>query len=72
MSASVSLKNVLKMLDDCAPGYTVRLATHSRVVQYQGKTFRKLPKFGEIELGHLRSMIRQLGIKECAAKHGIR
>ena len=71
MSASVRFKNVLKMLDDCAPGYTIRLATHSRVVQYRGKTDRNLPKFDEIELGHLRSMARHLGIKECAAKHGI-
>jgi hypothetical protein len=70
MSASVYYKDVERMLNDCASGSTVRLATHSRVVSFGGKVFRELPKFDEIELGHLRKMIRHLGIdKECAKKH---
>jgi hypothetical protein len=57
------------MLESCAPGYSIRLATHSRVIKYKGRTYRSLPKFQTLELGHVRKMVRFLGIdKECAAK----
>lgn len=70
MSASVSFRSVSKMLEDCAPGAMVRLATHSRVVEYNGKVYRKLPKHDNIELGHIRKLIRNLEIdRDCAAKH---
>jgi hypothetical protein len=58
------------MLDECAKGSTWRLATHSRVVTYGEKYYRSLPKFDEIELGHIRKLVRHLGIdKACANKH---
>ena len=57
------------MLKSCAPGSTIRLATHSRVIQYKGKTYRSMPKFDKIELGHIRKMARYLGIMDCAKKH---
>jgi len=58
------------MLESCAPGSSVRLATHSRVVTYNDKVYRSLPKFDNIELGHVRKMIRHLGIDlECARKY---
>ncbi|HWH58183.1 MAG TPA: hypothetical protein VN682_11165 [Terriglobales bacterium] len=56
------------MLKVCAPGATVRLATHSRVIQYKDKTYRSLPKFDRIELGHIRKMSRVLEILECAKR----
>jgi hypothetical protein len=59
------------MLKDCAPGSTVRLATHSRVVSYGKLTYRDLPKFSEIEIGHIRKMARHFGIRDCAKKHGL-
>lgn len=34
---------VLKMLEDCARGSTVRMANHSRVIEYNGKVYRKFP-----------------------------
>jgi hypothetical protein len=72
MSASVRYADVLKMLETCAPGFSLRLATHSRVVSYAGKVYRKLPKFDDIELGHIRKMVRHLGIaQECAKSHGV-
>jgi hypothetical protein len=71
MSASVAYSDILRMLEKCAVGSNVRLATHSRVVSYNGKVFRDLPKFQNIELGHIRKMVRHLGIDpDCAKKHG--
>lgn len=68
MSASVSFKEVEKMMDSCAPGWTHRVSKHSRVVKYNGLVFRNLPKQGEIELGFIRSMARLFGILDCANK----
>lgn len=64
MSASVLYSDVLRMLQDCANGFTVRLATHSRVVSFDQKVFRDLPKFDKIEVGHIRKMVRHLGNQE--------
>jgi hypothetical protein len=72
MSASAAYAKVLRMLEKCAPGSTVRLANHSRVVIFNRKVYPSLPKFDDIELGHIRKMVRFLGIdKECAKKHGV-
>ena len=69
MSASTSLSQVLKMLDECAPGYTIRLANHSRVIHFGGKVFPTYPKHDPTENGHIRKLVRFFGIEECAAKH---
>jgi hypothetical protein len=72
MSASAPYANVLRMLEKCAPGSTVRLANHSRVITFNRKVYPSLPKFDDIEVGHIRKMVRFLGIdKECAKKHGV-
>ena len=72
MSASASYSDVLKMLQDCAQGFEIRLATHSRVVTFNRKVYRTLPKFDEIEVGHIRKMVRHLEIdKKCAQDHGV-
>jgi hypothetical protein len=58
------------MLQECASGFTWRLANHSRVVKFNGRVYPTLPKFDDIELGHLRKMVRHLQIDwECARKH---
>ena len=70
MSASAAYSQIEKMLQDCAPGSSVRLANHSRVVSYGELTYRSLPKFDSIEYGHIRKMVRFLYISEdCAHKH---
>ena len=69
MSASTSLSQVLKMLDECAPGYTIRLATHSRVIQFGSKVYRRFPKHDPVENGHIRKMVRFFEITACASKH---
>ena len=71
MSASAPYSSVDKMLRNCAPGFTVRQSTHSRVIQYSGKVYRSFPgsKFDNIEYGHIRKLVRYFGITDCAAKH---
>jgi len=72
MSASAPFADIKRMLDNCAPGHSIRLATHSRVVTYSNKVYRTLPKFDKIELGHIRKMVRYLGISvQCADSYGV-
>ena len=72
MSASASFSDINRMLDECAPGHSLRLANHSRVVKWNDKVYRSLPKHDNIELGHVRKMVRYLGINwECAEKYGV-
>jgi hypothetical protein len=71
MSVTVSISEVGRMLDKCALGHTIRRTTHGKVVAFNDKVYRDLPKFDEIEIGHIRKMVRHLGIdKECARKNG--
>ena len=72
MSASVRQADVFRMLDECAAGHTKRRGTHCWLVTYRGKTYRSLPDYAEIEFGHVRKMVRFLGIdKDCAKAHGV-
>jgi hypothetical protein len=71
MSASKAFADVQRMLTDCAPGHTIRLTNHFRMVKYRGKVFPTLPKHPTIELGHIRKMVRHFEIQECAAKYGM-
>lgn len=70
----VKLRKIWKMLDACAPGYQIREGKHKFIVMWKGRTFPDLPKGqhgkkSEIELGHVRRMIRMLGIDgKCAKK----
>ena len=58
------------MLDACAPGYAIVEKPHKYWVLYNGRTFRALPKGKqgsdnpEIERGHIKKMIRALGIDQ--------
>ena len=71
MSASFAFADVIKMLRKCAPGHTIRLANHSRVITYNNKVYPSLPKFPNVEVGHIRKMARHLGILPCAQKYGV-
>ena len=58
------------MLKLCADGYRIRTAKHYRIVTYDGQTFWTLPKHDNIELGHIRSMVRHLGRnRKCASEY---
>lgn len=67
MSASTALSAVVKMLDHCAPGYTIRLANHSRVIIFADKVYRTFPKHDPVENGHVRKLVRFFGIENCAS-----
>ena len=66
------------MLDQCAPGWTMKEGDHYYRVMWKGRTYPALSKGdhnkkqgrGEVEVGHIRQMIKQLEIDmECAKKH---
>lgn len=62
------------MLEACAPGCDIRETTHHYCIRYGGRTYPAFPKGehgrgrrAEIEIGHIRKMIRHLHIdKDCA------
>ena len=73
----VPLKDIWAMLDRCAPGHTRKLREHNYVVYYGKESFPSLPlgRHGKrenpaIEIGHIRQMVRQLGLdNECVKRH---
>ena len=64
----ISFETVQKMLAECAPGHRIELKTHNYFVYYNHLTYPSLPKYSEIEAGHIRKMSRALGIYDCAKK----
>lgn len=73
-SGTIPLNDIWAMLDACAPGYTKQQKQHNWVVQYNGKTFFRLPlgphgarTNPSIQVGHVKQMVRLFGIEECAA-----
>lgn len=72
----VLLKDVWTMLVACAPGHQVKATTHHYRVDYQNKTYHRLPRGAhgdrnpEVEAFHVRKMIRHLGIDvNCSSQH---
>ena len=65
------------MLDACAPGYTMKERDHNYVVRWNGRAFPSLPKGphgkgerAQIQIGHVKKMVRALGIDfEAATEH---
>jgi hypothetical protein len=60
---------VWDMLNACAPGHTIKEYTHTYCVMYNGKTYPRLPKKRQIDVGHIKKMCRHPGILDCAKKH---
>lgn len=72
MSASVRQADVFAMLKSCAPGHDARRGTHCWLVTYNGKVYRSLPDYPNVEIGFVRKMVRFLGInKDCAKAHNV-
>jgi hypothetical protein len=71
MSASKDFIAVQRMLNECAPGHTIRLTDHFRRITYRGLIYPSLPKTKTIEVGHVRKMVRYFKIQDCASKHGM-
>jgi hypothetical protein len=68
----VNLDEVWAALDQCAKGWTANPSTEYWRVNYNGKTYHRLPlgKHGkrvnpEVEAGHVRTMARSFGIETC-------
>ena len=68
------MRDVLEMMDNCAKGYVRKKGAHNWRIFFGTGAFATLP-FGrhgsrenpEIEIGHVRTMIRKLGVdKACA------
>jgi hypothetical protein len=64
------------MLDECASGYTYREGKHNYHVRWRDRIFVRLStgEHGrsdpEIQIGHVRGLVRQLAIEwECAKRH---
>ena len=58
------------MLNDCAPGWKKKETDHFWCVMWRKLTYPSFPKKKNVAGGHIRSMVRQLGVDlECAKKH---
>lgn len=71
-----SLNDVFTMLDKCVPGHKRKLKTHYWVIMFQKKTYNTFPKGKhgdknpDIEIGHIKKLIRHLNIDiDCAKKY---
>ena len=63
---------IFKILTKCAVDLSVRLATHSRVIDANGKRYQKFPKYEEIHMSHAKKLFQYLEIDlACAKQNGI-
>ena len=68
------LKEIFKMLDECAPGHEKKQADHYWHIKYNGKHYKDFPKGEhgpknpEIQIGHIRKLIRHFSIEDCTRK----
>lgn len=72
-SGTIPLAEVWAMLDECAPGHQRKPRTHNWLITYAGKEFPGLPvgphgarRNVSIQVGHVKKMVRMLGIGDCA------
>jgi hypothetical protein len=78
----IELKTIWALLDRCAPGYTAETREHNFCIRYIGRTYPRLPrgehkkqgkgKNPQIQMGHVRQMIRQLQLDEDCCREFIR
>lgn len=73
-SGTVSLKDIWAMLDACAPGHKRKARKHNWLITYGALAYPSLPlgphgkrTDPDIQLGHVRNMVRMLKIEDCAA-----
>lgn len=71
----IAFKAILKMLEECAPGFTIESKTHNFVVRFNRLTYPRLPrgphgkrKDFPIQIGHIRNLVRTFEIQECAER----
>ena len=71
MSVAIDFTDVQRMLNECAPGHTIRVTNHFRRIKFGSMFYPSLPKHKRIEIGHIHKMIRHFKIEECAKKYGL-
>lgn len=71
MSASRAFADVQRMLTECAPGHTIRMTDHFRRIRFGSLIYPSFPKTKTVEVGHIRKLVRDFDIQECAQKHGL-
>lgn len=58
------------MLENCAQGYEMKDHPHNRAILYNGRTFPSLPKYREIEIGHVKKLVQVLRLDaDCVTQH---
>ena len=63
---------VYNILQKCADGFDVRIATHSKVIDANGKRYSRFPKYDEIQMSHVKKLFQYLEIDlDCAERNGI-
>ncbi|MBI5486271.1 MAG: hypothetical protein HY905_02945 [Deltaproteobacteria bacterium] len=74
-SGTVALLAIWAMLDACAPGHTRRQRVHNWLIRWGDRAYPRLPvgehgrrQNPEIEVGHVKQMVRLFGIEECAKR----
>jgi hypothetical protein len=74
-SGMIPLAEIWAMLDGCAVGHQRKQREHNWLITHNGRSFPGLPvgphgarKNVNIQVGHVKKMIRILGIAECAKK----
>jgi hypothetical protein len=66
----IKAQSVWNMLAVCAPGFSYKAKPHNVWILYNGRTYRGLPKYQEIDVHHVRKMLRHLAVDmECARRH---
>jgi len=66
----VPQEKVWDMLNGCAPGWTCKETEHAFKIMWERRTYPSFPKHKQVDIGHVRKMIRHLEIpKECTEKH---
>lgn len=72
----ITLKEIIAILDDCAPGAVIESKVHKNWVLWNGRIWWDLPlgkhghrKNPEIQVGHVKRMMRFFDILDCAKKY---
>jgi hypothetical protein len=74
-SGQISSRKILDILERCAPSHATKDTTHKRFVYFDGKV-AVLPlgphgrrKKYDLELGHVKKLIRLFDIGDCVREH---
>ena len=68
-AGQVPQKKIWDMLDECAPGWNKNETDHFICLRWKSRTYPSFPKHPQVDIGHIRKMVRELGVdKACSQK----